>query len=91
MPFFFFFFYFFIIILVFSTGTNSELSNASETEEIGDREPRPKGVGAEDRGSKRGVRGRGSSTGRGRGGPGHRNANTISSGTYRLYLLYRIK
>ncbi|XP_042615695.1 fragile X mental retardation syndrome-related protein 2 isoform X4 [Cyprinus carpio] len=60
-------------------GTNSEMSNASETEEIGEREPRPKGVGGDDRGSKRGGRGRGSSTGRGRGGPGPRNTNTISS------------
>uniref|UniRef100_A0A672RF79 Fragile X mental retardation syndrome-related protein 1-like n=1 Tax=Sinocyclocheilus grahami TaxID=75366 RepID=A0A672RF79_SINGR len=57
-------------------GTNSEMS---ETEEIGEREPRPKGVGGDDRGSKRGGRGRGSSTGRGRGGPGPRNTNTISS------------
>uniref|UniRef100_A0A671M956 Fragile X mental retardation syndrome-related protein 1-like n=1 Tax=Sinocyclocheilus anshuiensis TaxID=1608454 RepID=A0A671M956_9TELE len=64
------------------SGTNSEMSNASETEEIGEREPRPKGVGGDDRGSKRGGRGRGSSTGRGRGGPGPRNTNTISSGTY---------
>ncbi|XP_058637557.1 fragile X mental retardation syndrome-related protein 2 isoform X7 [Onychostoma macrolepis] len=60
-------------------GTNSEMSNASETEEIGEREPRPKGVGGDDRGSKRGGRGRGSSSGRGRGGPGPRNINTISS------------
>ncbi|XP_059364221.1 fragile X mental retardation syndrome-related protein 2 isoform X4 [Carassius carassius] len=60
-------------------GTNSEMSNASETEEIGERESRPKGVGGDDRGSKRGGRGRGSSTGRGRGGPGPRNTNTISS------------
>uniref|UniRef100_A0A672RFX0 Fragile X mental retardation syndrome-related protein 1-like n=1 Tax=Sinocyclocheilus grahami TaxID=75366 RepID=A0A672RFX0_SINGR len=58
------------------SGTNSEMS---ETEEIGEREPRPKGVGGDDRGSKRGGRGRGSSTGRGRGGPGPRNTNTISS------------
>lgn len=62
-------------------GTNSEMSNASETEDLGDRESRPKGVGADDRGSKRGGRGRGSSAGRGRGGPGPRNINTISSGT----------
>ncbi len=67
-------------ILVYSAGTNSEMSNASETEEIGERESRPKGVGGDDRGSKRGGRGRGSSTGRGRGGPGPRNTNTISSG-----------
>ncbi|XP_056090740.1 fragile X mental retardation syndrome-related protein 2 isoform X1 [Rhinichthys klamathensis goyatoka] len=60
-------------------GTNSELSNASETEEMGERELRPKGVGSDDRGSKRGGRGRGSSAGRGRGGPGPRNTNTISS------------
>ncbi|XP_073762375.1 fragile X mental retardation syndrome-related protein 2 isoform X1 [Danio rerio] len=60
-------------------GTNSEMSNASETEDLGDRESRPKGVGADDRGSKRGGRGRGSSAGRGRGGPGPRNINTISS------------
>ncbi len=56
------------------------MSNASETEEIGERESRPKGVGGDDRGSKRGGRGRGSSAGRGRGGPGPRNTNTISSG-----------
>uniref|UniRef100_A0A673ITN6 Fragile X mental retardation syndrome-related protein 1-like n=1 Tax=Sinocyclocheilus rhinocerous TaxID=307959 RepID=A0A673ITN6_9TELE len=62
------------------SGTNSEMSNASETEEIGERELRPKGVGGDDRGSRRGGRGRGSSTGRGRGGPGPRNTNTISSG-----------
>ncbi|XP_051991474.1 RNA-binding protein FXR1-like isoform X3 [Xyrauchen texanus] len=60
-------------------GTNSEMSNASETEEIVDREPRPRGIGGEDRGSKRGGRGRGSSAGRGRGGPVPRNTNTISS------------
>uniref|UniRef100_A0AAR2KSG0 FMR1 autosomal homolog 2 n=1 Tax=Pygocentrus nattereri TaxID=42514 RepID=A0AAR2KSG0_PYGNA len=48
-------------------GTNSEMSNASETEELGEREPRPRGVGGEERGSRRGGRGRGSSTGRGRG------------------------
>lgn len=60
-------------------GTNSEMSNASETEEIVDRDPRPRGVGGDDRGSKRGGRGRGSSTGRGRGGQAPRNANTISS------------
>ncbi|XP_065104716.1 fragile X mental retardation syndrome-related protein 2 isoform X2 [Paramisgurnus dabryanus] len=60
-------------------GTNSEMSNASETEEIVDRDPRPRGVGGDDRGSKRGGRGRGSSTGRGRGGQAPKNANTISS------------
>lgn len=56
------------------------MSNASETEEMGEREPRPRGVGAEERGSRRGGRGRGSSTSRGRGGPGPRTSNTISSG-----------
>uniref|UniRef100_A0A8C1R4D4 Fragile X mental retardation syndrome-related protein 1-like n=1 Tax=Cyprinus carpio TaxID=7962 RepID=A0A8C1R4D4_CYPCA len=60
-------------------GTNSEMSNASETEEIGERELGPKGVGGDERGSKRGGRGRGSSAGRGRGGPGPRITNTISS------------
>uniref|UniRef100_A0A8B9L7H6 Fragile X mental retardation syndrome-related protein 1 n=1 Tax=Astyanax mexicanus TaxID=7994 RepID=A0A8B9L7H6_ASTMX len=60
-------------------GTNSEMSNASETEDLGEREPRPRGVGVDERGSRRGGRGRGSSTGRGRGGPGPRNSNTISS------------
>uniref|UniRef100_A0AAR2M5M1 FMR1 autosomal homolog 2 n=1 Tax=Pygocentrus nattereri TaxID=42514 RepID=A0AAR2M5M1_PYGNA len=60
-------------------GTNSEMSNASETEELGEREPRPRGVGGEERGSRRGGRGRGSSTGRGRGGPGTRSSITISS------------
>uniref|UniRef100_A0A4W4ETS6 Agenet-like domain-containing protein n=1 Tax=Electrophorus electricus TaxID=8005 RepID=A0A4W4ETS6_ELEEL len=60
-------------------GTNSEMSNASETEELGEREPRPRGVGGEDRSARRGGRGRGNSAGRGRGGPGSRGANTISS------------
>ncbi|XP_066537524.1 fragile X mental retardation syndrome-related protein 2 isoform X2 [Hoplias malabaricus] len=62
-----------------SYGTNSEMSNASESEDLVEREPRPRGVGAEERGSRRGGRGRGSSTGRGRGGPGTRSTNTISS------------
>ncbi|TRY72925.1 hypothetical protein DNTS_011399 [Danionella cerebrum] len=60
-------------------GTNSDMSNASETEDYVERESRPKGVGADERGSKRGGRGRGSGAGRGRGGPGSRNTNTISS------------
>uniref|UniRef100_A0AAY4BT46 Agenet-like domain-containing protein n=1 Tax=Denticeps clupeoides TaxID=299321 RepID=A0AAY4BT46_9TELE len=60
-------------------GTNSELSNASESEEFNERDSRPRGVGPDERGSKRGGRGRGSSTGRGRGGPGARPTNTISS------------
>ncbi|KAJ8282894.1 hypothetical protein COCON_G00054130 [Conger conger] len=63
-------------------GTNSELSNASESEEVGDREARPRGVGGDERGSRRGGRGRGNAgnTGRGRGGPSGRQANnTISS------------
>ncbi|XP_035266617.1 fragile X mental retardation syndrome-related protein 2 isoform X2 [Anguilla anguilla] len=64
-------------------GTNSELSNASESEEVGDREPRPRGVGADERGSRRGGRGRGNTgnSGRGRGGPGggRQANNTISS------------
>ncbi|XP_036404052.1 fragile X mental retardation syndrome-related protein 2 isoform X2 [Megalops cyprinoides] len=63
-------------------GTNSELSNASESEEVSEREPRPRGVGGDERGSRRGGRGRGStaSTGRGRGGPGGRPvSSTISS------------
>ncbi|XP_030635678.1 fragile X mental retardation syndrome-related protein 2 isoform X2 [Chanos chanos] len=60
-------------------GTNSEMSNASETEEMVEREPRPRGVGGDERGSRRGGRGRGSSAGRGRGGPGPRPSNTISS------------
>uniref|UniRef100_A0A8B9L3I8 Fragile X mental retardation syndrome-related protein 1 n=1 Tax=Astyanax mexicanus TaxID=7994 RepID=A0A8B9L3I8_ASTMX len=64
------------------SGTNSEMSNASETEDLGEREPRPRGVGVDERGSRRGGRGRGSSTGRGRGGPGPRNSNTISSGDF---------
>ncbi|XP_066537525.1 fragile X mental retardation syndrome-related protein 2 isoform X3 [Hoplias malabaricus] len=66
-----------------SYGTNSEMSNASESEDLVEREPRPRGVGAEERGSRRGGRGRGSSTGRGRGGPGTRSTNTISSAVFR--------
>lgn len=79
--------HFFSFSLFILAGTNSELSNASETEEMGERELRPKGVGSDDRGSRRGGRGRGSSAGRGRGGPGPRNTNTISSGTSRLGLI----
>ena len=69
------------------TGTNSELSNASESEEVADRErdARPRGVergggGGDERGARRGGRGRGTSTGRGRGGAGPRQNNSISSG-----------
>ncbi|XP_031440479.1 fragile X mental retardation syndrome-related protein 2 isoform X2 [Clupea harengus] len=67
-------------------GTNSELSNASESEEVADRErdARPRGVergggGGDERGARRGGRGRGTSTGRGRGGAGPRQNNSISS------------
>ncbi|KAG7257418.1 hypothetical protein CRUP_001457 [Coryphaenoides rupestris] len=62
-------------------GTNSELSNASESEEVVERsEQRPRGVGGEDRGARRGGRGRGTNTGRGRGGgPASRPTNSISS------------
>ncbi|XP_023657823.1 fragile X mental retardation syndrome-related protein 2 isoform X1 [Paramormyrops kingsleyae] len=63
-------------------GTNSELSNASESEDVSEREPRTRGTGGDERGSRRGGRGRGGTTGvvRGRGAPGSRPANhTISS------------
>uniref|UniRef100_A0A8C7YU71 FMR1 autosomal homolog 2 n=1 Tax=Oryzias sinensis TaxID=183150 RepID=A0A8C7YU71_9TELE len=50
-------------------GTNSELSNASEPEDGAEREQRPRGLGGEERGSRRGGRGRGATSGRGRGGP----------------------
>uniref|UniRef100_A0A665VRP8 Fragile X mental retardation syndrome-related protein 1-like n=1 Tax=Echeneis naucrates TaxID=173247 RepID=A0A665VRP8_ECHNA len=60
-------------------GTNSELSNASESEDVIDREQRPRGIGGEERGSRRGGRGRGSNSGRGRGGPGSKPSNSISS------------
>uniref|UniRef100_A0A667Z8K6 FMR1 autosomal homolog 2 n=1 Tax=Myripristis murdjan TaxID=586833 RepID=A0A667Z8K6_9TELE len=59
-------------------GTNSELSNASESEDV-ERDQRPRGVGGDERGSRRGGRGRGSNTGRGRGGPASRPSNSISS------------
>lgn len=68
-------------------GTNSEMSNASESEDLSERDPRPRGVGGEERGSRRGGRGRGSSTGRGRGGPASRSSNTISSGTQLIMLV----
>ena len=61
-------------------GTNSELSNASESEEVNDREQRPRGIGGDERGSRRGGRGRGTNSGRGRGGPGSKPSNSISSG-----------
>uniref|UniRef100_A0A671XU37 FMR1 autosomal homolog 2 n=1 Tax=Sparus aurata TaxID=8175 RepID=A0A671XU37_SPAAU len=60
-------------------GTNSELSNASESEDVNDRDQRPRGLGADERGSRRGGRGRGSNSGRGRGGPGSKPSNSISS------------
>uniref|UniRef100_A0A3Q3DWS2 FMR1 autosomal homolog 2 n=1 Tax=Hippocampus comes TaxID=109280 RepID=A0A3Q3DWS2_HIPCM len=60
-------------------GTNSELSNASESEEVNERDQRPRGTGGEERSSRRGGRGRGSNSGRGRGGPGSKPANSISS------------
>ncbi|XP_066578873.1 fragile X mental retardation syndrome-related protein 2 isoform X2 [Amia ocellicauda] len=61
-------------------GTNSELSNASESEEVSEREQRSR-ASAEER-PRRGGRGRGGPTtsSRGRGGPGNRPASsTISS------------
>ncbi|KAG7240119.1 hypothetical protein INR49_027973 [Caranx melampygus] len=60
-------------------GTNSELSNASESEDVIERDQRPRGIGGEERGSRRGGRGRGSNSGRGRGGPGSKPSNSISS------------
>lgn len=62
-------------------GTNSELSNASESEDVIERDQRPRGLGGEERGSRRGGRGRGSNSGRGRGGPGSKPSNSISSGS----------
>ncbi|KAM3590053.1 uncharacterized protein V6R79_002756 [Siganus canaliculatus] len=60
-------------------GTNSELSNASESEDVNDRDQRPRGIGGDERGSRRGGRGRGSNSGRGRGGPASKPSNSISS------------
>ncbi|XP_038851932.1 fragile X mental retardation syndrome-related protein 1-like isoform X4 [Salvelinus namaycush] len=60
-------------------GTNSEQSNASESEDLNERDQRPRGVGGDERGSRRGGRGRGANTGRGRGGPASRTTNSISS------------
>nr|XP_020471942.1 fragile X mental retardation syndrome-related protein 1-like isoform X4 [Monopterus albus] len=60
-------------------GTNSELSNASESEDVIERDQRPRGIGGEERGSRRGGRGRGSTSGRGRGGAGSKPSNSISS------------
>uniref|UniRef100_A0AAQ5YPF4 Agenet-like domain-containing protein n=1 Tax=Amphiprion ocellaris TaxID=80972 RepID=A0AAQ5YPF4_AMPOC len=65
-------------------GTNSELSNASESEDVNDRDQRPRGIGNDERGSRRGGRGRGSNSGRGRGGPGSKPSNSISSGSLRF-------
>uniref|UniRef100_A0A669DRB7 FMR1 autosomal homolog 2 n=1 Tax=Oreochromis niloticus TaxID=8128 RepID=A0A669DRB7_ORENI len=58
-------------------GTNSELSNASEPEDLTERDQRPRGIGNDERGSRRGGRGRGSNSGRGRGGPGSKPSNSI--------------
>lgn len=60
-------------------GTNSELSNASEPEDLTERDQRPRGIGNDERGSRRGGRGRGANSGRGRGGPGSKPSNSISS------------
>ncbi|KAM4565205.1 fragile X mental retardation syndrome-related protein 2 isoform 3-T3 [Fundulus diaphanus] len=60
-------------------GTNSELSNASESEDANDRDLRPRGIGGDERGSRRGGRGRGAASGRGRGGPAAKPSNSISS------------
>uniref|UniRef100_A0A8K9UX44 K Homology domain-containing protein n=1 Tax=Oncorhynchus mykiss TaxID=8022 RepID=A0A8K9UX44_ONCMY len=57
----------------------SRQSNASEPEDLNERDQRPRGVGGDERGSRRGGRGRGSNTGRGRGGPASRPSNSISS------------
>ncbi len=65
-------------------GTNSELSNASESEDVNERDQRPRGIGGDERGSRRGGRGRGSNSGRGRGGPGSKPSNSISSGSLSL-------
>lgn len=60
--------------------TNSELSNTSEPEDANEREQRPRGTSGDERGARRGNRGRGANTGRGRGGPGSKPSNSISSG-----------
>ncbi|XP_061665043.1 fragile X mental retardation syndrome-related protein 2 isoform X2 [Syngnathoides biaculeatus] len=60
-------------------GTNSELSNASESEDLNERDQRPRGVGGEERSSRRAGRGRGANSGRGRGGLASKAPNTISS------------
>uniref|UniRef100_A0A674NT48 FMR1 autosomal homolog 2 n=1 Tax=Takifugu rubripes TaxID=31033 RepID=A0A674NT48_TAKRU len=61
--------------------TNSELSNTSEPEDANEREQRPRGTSGDERGARRGNRGRGANTGRGRGGPGSKPSNSISSGS----------
>lgn len=65
---------------MFEPGTNSELSNASESEDVNERDQRPRGIGIDERGSRRGGRGRGANSGRGRGGPASKPSNSISSG-----------
>uniref|UniRef100_A0A8C6Q7J4 FMR1 autosomal homolog 2 n=1 Tax=Nothobranchius furzeri TaxID=105023 RepID=A0A8C6Q7J4_NOTFU len=60
-------------------GTNSEQSNASESEDVIERDQRPRGIGSDERGSRRGGRGRGTNSGRGRGGSGSKPSNSISS------------
>uniref|UniRef100_A0A8C6Q7M9 FMR1 autosomal homolog 2 n=1 Tax=Nothobranchius furzeri TaxID=105023 RepID=A0A8C6Q7M9_NOTFU len=58
-------------------GTNSEQSNASESEDVIERDQRPRGIGSDERGSRRGGRGRGTNSGRGRGGSGSKPSNSI--------------
>lgn len=69
-----------MFIYLIHPGTNSELSNASESEDVNEREQRPRGIGGDERGSRRGGRGRGSNPGRGRGGLASKPSNSISSG-----------
>ncbi len=69
-----------VILSLLDPGTNSEQSNASESEDV-ERDQRPRGIGGDERGSRRGGRGRGSNSGRGRGGPGSKPSNSISSGS----------
>uniref|UniRef100_A0A673VT50 FMR1 autosomal homolog 2 n=1 Tax=Salmo trutta TaxID=8032 RepID=A0A673VT50_SALTR len=74
-----------------SNSTNSEQSNASESEDLNERDQRPRGVGGDERGSRRGGRGRGSNTGRGRGGPASRSSNSISSGFWVVFIKHQME
>uniref|UniRef100_A0A7N8YF72 FMR1 autosomal homolog 2 n=1 Tax=Mastacembelus armatus TaxID=205130 RepID=A0A7N8YF72_9TELE len=57
--------------------SSNSLHTSRTYEDVIERDQRPRGIGGEERGSRRGGRGRGANSGRGRGGPGSKPSNSI--------------